>query len=404
VVTIVFGLALANFVLGFAMAIVFERFSVISASRLQRGPKPKLPANSEASCEKNGDLASPLSGESPLQIDLDIEPQSAVEELLWGIKLRMISHREQVIELDRSFFDSDEPADIADKLNEALKSLHALIESWISQVDTDEECVGARVDALEELLLDQAFQLRSCIDGLELAEREDVARHLATGMSAINTLRDRTDALLCDLLRDEQRLQVLTSQHRTFGECETLTRLGMAALFDQWWADDPERVRLVSVLVIDLDRFEPFTQRIGAAHGDTALLRLGELLHDLVRKDRGFDRVSRFSGQRFVLFLGDTGSRNAAKGAARIREAIESTSFKLGEDVLELTASVAVIEVGKSEQPSDFLQRLDAALDECKKAGRNCGFVDSGNGPEEINLPQYPENIRVIELDDVVAV
>ena len=152
--------------------------------------------------------------------------------------------------------------------------------------------------------------------------------------------------------------------------------------------------------MLDLDRFDSFTQQVGAARGDIALLRVGDVLHDLLRKDRGFDRVARYSGQRFIMFLGDTSSKNAAKGAERIRQTIEATSFKLGEETSEVTASLAVIEVGKTEGPDAFIPRLEATLNECKKAGRNCGYVDAGDGPAPIRLPQYQISVRVIELDE----
>ena len=100
------------------------------------------------------------------------------------------------------------------------------------------------------------------------------------------------------------------------------------------------------------------------------------------------------------MFLGDTSAKNAAKGAERIRQTIEATSFKLGEHTSEVTVSLAVIEVGKTEEPGEFISRLEATLSASKKAGRNCGYVDSGNGPEPISLPQYQVNVRVIELDE----
>ncbi|HRX83145.1 MAG TPA: diguanylate cyclase, partial [Pirellulaceae bacterium] len=156
---------------------------------------------------------------------------------------------------------------------------------------------------------------------------------------------------------------------------------------------------LVSLVMLDLDRFEPFTQQVGAAWGDIAIDRFGVLLHDLVRKDRGFDRIARYDGQRFLLFLGDTSAKNASKGAERFRQTIESTSIKLGEDTSIVTASLGVIEVGKTEGPSEFLPRLEAALNAAKTAGRNCGFVDAGAGPVPINLPSFQVASRVIALD-----
>ena len=399
-VTIVFALAVANLGLGFALAVALDRLPVLSMPQFKRRSRAESSDNLDAAENDDGTAeAVPRDEWSQKLKDAEVDPKSVIERLLWIIKLETISCREQLIELDRVFFDPHSPQPIAGELKQELKALHQLIESWIVQAEDEQEQAGTRGKELEELLLDQAFQLQPCIDGLAEEGSDDVAQHLATAMTAVNVLRARVDALLCQLLTTEDRLHCVADRYRTCGQRDTLTHLGLATLFDEWWRNDAEHVRLVSLVMLDLDRFEPFTRQIGAARGDIALLRFGDMLHDLLRKDRGFDRVAQYSGQRFVMFLGDTSSKNAAKGAERIRQTIEATSFKMGEETSEVTASLAVIEVGKSEGPGEFMPRLEATLDECKKAGRNCGYVDSGHGAEPIKLPQYQVSVHVIELE-----
>jgi diguanylate cyclase (GGDEF)-like protein len=404
VVTIVFALAVANLGLGFALAVAIDRLPVWST--LQFGGHSRLGSPMGLAATGHGDggsVMAPNDEWSKKLLDAEVDPKSAIERLLWIVKLETEWRRERLVELDRVLFDTNSARPIDIELKQELALLHQLLESWIAQADAEKEQAKLIAESLEELLLDQAFQLHSCTEVLAETKSEDVARQFALAMTAVNVLRDRTDVLLSQLLRGEDRLHSVADRYRTFGSRDTLTHLGLAALFDAWWEDDSDQVRLVSLVMLDLDRFEPFTQQIGAARGDFALLRFGDMLHDLVRKDRGFDRVARFSGQRFVMFLGDTSAKNASKGAERIRQTIEATSFQVGEDTSEVTASMAVIEVGKSEGPNEFIPRLEAALGACKKAGRNCGYVDAGNGPEPISLPQYQVSVRVIELDEDVA-
>lgn len=403
-VTIVLALAVANLGLGFALAVALDRFSVLPRSPTLQGARAGALAIPTASGNDNGSSTN-LSKDkrSKMLLDAEIAPKSIIERLLWIVKLETTARREQLVELDRVFFDPDSPQSIDSELRLELEFFHQLLESWIAEAHAEKEQPGQLREALEELLLDQAVQLRACIDGLVEASRDGVARQLAAAMNAVNLLRDQTDAFLCQLLTTEDRWHCVPDCLRTFGERDTLTHLGLAALFDEWWAADPERVRLVSVVMLDLDQFEPFNCQVGTARGDKALLRLGDLLHDLVRKDRGFDRVARFSGQRFVMFLGDTSVKNAAKGAERSRQTIEAATFKIGELTCMLTASVAVIEVGKTEGPREFIPRLEATLNECKKAGRNRGYVDAGEGFMPIKLPPYQVSARVIELDKNTA-
>jgi diguanylate cyclase (GGDEF)-like protein len=401
VVTVVFALAIANLGLGFALAVALDLFPVWSILQVGQGSWADSLVMPETSGSGRDALTNVTKEAQPQALtDADVESKSNIERLLWGVKLDTTARREQLIELDRVFFDPHSPQPIASELKQQLESFHQSLESWIADADAESGQAGQLCKALEELLLDQAVQLRTCIDGLAEAGREGVARHLATAMNAVNLLRDRADAILCQWLTTENRWHDVADRYRTFGERNTLTHLGLAALFEKWWADDPDHVRLVTIVMLDLDQFEPFNRQIGTSRGDVALLRLGDLLHDLARQDRGFDRVARYSGQRFVVFLGDTSSKNAAKAAERIRQTIEATSFRVGEETCVLTASLAVIEVGKMERPREFIPRLEATLNKCKQAGRNCGYVDSGGSPVLIKLPQYQVNAGVIELDE----
>ncbi len=399
VVTIVFALAVANLGLGFALAVALNRFPVWLMPPAGQGVSAGSPVTSDVSEPGFGEsTSSPLDEWSQMLKEAEVNPTSAIERLLWIVKLGTIVRREKLVKLDRDFFDLESPQPITAELKQELASFLQLIEPWIAAADAEKEQFGQLCEALEKLLQDHAVQLRTCIDGLGETGRDDVAQHLLAAINAMSLLRDGAESLLCQLLATEGRLQRVVDRNRTFGERKTLTRLGLAALFDQWWADDPDHVRLVSIAMLDLDQFEPFNRQVGTARGDVALACLGDLLHDLVRQDRGFDRVARFSGQRFVLFLGDTSSKNAAKGAERFRQTIEATSFKVGEETYQITGSLAVIEVGKTEGVDEFMQRLEATLMECKKAGRNCGYIDSGGGPVPIKLPQYQVSGSVIEL------
>ena len=92
--------------------------------------------------------------------------------------------------------------------------------------------------------------------------------------------------------------------------------------------------------------------------------------------------------------------RNATSGAERVRQTIEATSFKIDGENVELTASCAVAEMGKTESLTDFFQRLQTALALAKKAGRNRTCADEGNGPNVVELSQYRVKGRVIDVAD----
>ncbi|MCA9121300.1 MAG: GGDEF domain-containing protein [Planctomycetaceae bacterium] len=401
VLMIVFALAVANLGLGFALAVALDRFPILSFTGIRRNANGG--ANSSASALPGSleELSTePADKWSQMLLAAEVDAKSQTEQLLWIIKLDTASRRERLIELDRALLKNSPAPEIAEAFEQDIESFSEQVDRWIIEVEPEKEQAGAIGNALEELLLDLAVQLRSCPESDEAEGGTGVARRLEAAIHLLNALRDRTDALLCRLLTKEDRLHSVADRHRTFGEKGTFTHLGLAALFDEWWHDDPDHVRLVSVVVLDLDAFSLYSSQVGAFYADKSLNRLGDLLHSLLRKDRGFDRVARYSGQRFLLFMGDTSSKNAAKGAERVRQSIEAASFKLGNESYRITCSVGVVEVGKDEGPDQFLLRAEAAVNAAKDAGRNRGFVDAADGPVAIRLPSFGVADQCIELDD----
>jgi diguanylate cyclase (GGDEF)-like protein len=176
--------------------------------------------------------------------------------------------------------------------------------------------------------------------------------------------------------------------------------LGLEILFDQWWADDPDRSRLLSCVLVDMDRVAKLNERFGASGGDNTIAACGKLLKELVRQERGVDRVARFSGQSFMLFLGDTDESNAVGGAERIRQTVEATSFEIDQERLEVTVSCAAAEIGSDETLAGFLQRLQNAIKEAKKAGRNQTALTKGKTIELVEPPTFRVTGRTIEIVD----
>jgi diguanylate cyclase (GGDEF)-like protein len=283
----------------------------------------------------------------------------------------------------------------AEELRSVVAEWKDMLNEWLrlaTEYKEDSKEIGAR---LEECLLGQAFELQSTYEAL--AGEGEASEQLFSLIDAANVLRDDIDELFLAWRNEHGRHQDLPERFK-IGEDGTLTRLGIDELFYEWWEGDPERLRLVSLVLVDLDRFAKLSKAAGPRLGDVAIERFARVLQDSVRKDRGFDRVGRLRGDRFLLFLGDTSGKNAAKGAERIRQTIEASSCRFGAECMPMTASCAVLEVGKNETQEQLIQRLTAVLTEAKKAGRNLTFCDSGSGPTVVELPQYAVSSKDLQL------
>jgi diguanylate cyclase (GGDEF)-like protein len=199
------------------------------------------------------------------------------------------------------------------------------------------------------------------------------------------SLRDRCDELLARLLRSETRIKRLHPDECIDPNSSTLNRLGMEGAIKEWSDKDPDRVRIASIILIDVDQCAELNEKHGLKVMDGLLSSLRSLAKELIRKDRGFDRVAAVDGQTLLVFLGDTALRNATSGAERIRQSIMSTIFKAEQQELGLTASCAVAEWQTNESFDELVMRLRAGLAQAKQAGRNCTTVCT---PDEVRVAQ----------------
>ena len=404
-VTAVFVLGILNLCLGIALAVAVERVALLhlpNVHALLRSPWVPRNGSAQASLADPSAQDSPPADESPRRqmlagwaaiLDEErITTSSPLDNLLWVTKLQTQRMRSRAISFGPK---PATPEDVAG-LRSVVTEWNDMLSEWLglaTEYKDESLDIGKR---FEECLLDQAFELRAVSEAL--ASDAEGSDRLLSLIDAANVLRDTVDELLVARRNELGQSGDLPERFKTFGAQGTLTRLGIEELFVKWWEDDPERLRLVSLVLVDLDRFAKLNKAAGPGAGDVAIEGFAGILHAAVRKDRGFDRVGRLGGDRFLLFLGDTSARNASKGADRIRQTIEASSCRFGDQSMPMTASCAVIEIANSETPTQLLQRLAHVISEAKKAGRNLTYCDDGNGPALVGLPQYEVSSQDLDL------
>jgi len=134
---------------------------------------------------------------------------------------------------------------------------------------------------------------------------------------------------------------------------------------------EPELARSVanrqplSLILFDIDCFKSINDRFGHAAGDA-------VLRDLVRLVRGRTRPSdilfRWGGEEFVVLVAAAGYRQAAGVAESLRAAVAGHVF---ESAGKVSVSLGVAEHNGSEDIATWFRRLDSALYEAKKSGRD---------------------------------
>ncbi len=137
-----------------------------------------------------------------------------------------------------------------------------------------------------------------------------------------------------------------------------------------------------AMMVLDIDHFKSINDAHGHGVGDRVLVMVAERLRRSVRAE---DLVARIGGEEFLVAMPDTDPVEARAAAERLRTAICSRGFDLGQHrpVLSVTLSVGVAMAGQSaylaaDDPATgrtcidaMFERADAALYRAKNSGRN---------------------------------
>ncbi|MGN6370737.1 MAG: diguanylate cyclase [Phycisphaerae bacterium] len=164
-----------------------------------------------------------------------------------------------------------------------------------------------------------------------------------------------------EIARQNKELEALAS-HDPLTGC--LNRRAFMRLFEQAWAA-ADAAHPIACLMLDVDHFKQVNDRHGHSAGDEVLKQMGQLLQ---RQLRTGDRVCRYGGEEFCIFLADTSFEEAHQAASRLRETILAATWP----VSNITASIGVAgrEAGATEV-HQLLDQADKALYAAKRAGRN---------------------------------
>jgi diguanylate cyclase (GGDEF)-like protein len=137
------------------------------------------------------------------------------------------------------------------------------------------------------------------------------------------------------------------------------------------------RQGVVSVLILDLDRFKAINDQYGHAAGDQVLVGVVEATRSAVRDG---DLVARLGGEEFAVLLAGLTLEAATEVAERVRAAIRAHPPPAGV-ATPVTASVGVAEHLPGEPVASLLARADAAMYRAKRAG---GDAVSASGGHEL--------------------
>lgn len=177
-------------------------------------------------------------------------------------------------------------------------------------------------------------------------------------------------------------------EHQT--QIDSLTGLYNRRAMEEKFHDEFERAKrynhALSVLILDIDNFKTINDTYGHHGGDTALVKIADILRG---KTRQSDFSARFGGEEFVLVLPETDQESALQVATKVHDEIKMCAFGKPDRSFTLTVSIGISSTTVKSY-SDWRQMLDAAdkaLYLAKNRGKDRVETWVAENKSEANVP-----------------
>jgi len=122
----------------------------------------------------------------------------------------------------------------------------------------------------------------------------------------------------------------------------------------------------ISMIILDIDNFKKVNDSYGHAAGDTALIQVGRILQERLRRS---DISGRIGGEEFAVILPGTSMQQSVQLAEELRKQIEELTIKAEDKSINITASFGV--ASGIDDLDTLGGQADKAMYRSKQAGRN---------------------------------
>jgi diguanylate cyclase (GGDEF)-like protein len=181
--------------------------------------------------------------------------------------------------------------------------------------------------------------------------------------------RERVRTYAAIIERTNRELEAALAANREMALTDSLTQLPNRRSLESSLTAKVREVeryeRPLSLILLDVDHFKVVNDTHGHAVGDAVLVALAEVMRAMLRSS---DLCARWGGEEFVLMCPETGLEGALTVAERLRREVEQRELVEG---VRVTISLGVEVYRSGDDVGRLFERVDAALYEAKRSGRN---------------------------------
>jgi diguanylate cyclase (GGDEF)-like protein len=176
-------------------------------------------------------------------------------------------------------------------------------------------------------------------------------------------------------LENEYLLEIKSREMELLSNTDVLTGLYNRRYFDEAFDRELKRSgrnnNLLSVILMDIDRFKKINDTFGHQVGDEYLKKTAAILTSVFKRD--YDIVARYGGEEFIVLLPGINAGHARELAEKVKQKIESMILDhQGKKIGTTISSGIMCCVPKLDTRSDsIISCADKALYMAKQGGRN---------------------------------
>jgi len=225
------------------------------------------------------------------------------------------------------------------------------------------------LNAEERAHLGRVYSAGACDYIAKPLHIEEVVARVQAVLRSREEIQRRT-AREQELVATNRKLMRLVTMDPTTG---VANRRAFDQAMERVWRSGARYNFEIALLMVDVDYFKPYNDRLGHQAGDECLKRVGAALAAaLYRPD---DFLARYGGEEFAVILPRTGLSGACAVAERLRKTIQDLGIghpaSPAGDRLSISQGVACQVPECGSKPSQMIAMADQALYHAKASGRN---------------------------------